>query len=165
MAELLYKVSGDLSHLHDVGQHAMDEIYISWEDAVKEAYERYGVLHEMALSGELGIRKQQSLEYFMKSAATILDGTEKAFRAPAVFYEGMRENFEEFREDLEEKRDEIKLDFIEKQVDFNDKLNEFKENLTENIEDIKGEINDHLENIKENLAETFDITKKSDKDE
>ncbi len=159
MAELLLKVSGDLNHLYDIGQHAMDEIYISWEDAVKTAYERYGVIHEMALSGELGIKKQQSLEYFMKSAAALLDGTEKAFKAPVVFYEGMRDNFVELKEELEDKRDEIKLDIIEKQVDFKDKFKEFKGNLTENLEDIKDEFNDHIEVIKENLSETFDISK------
>ena len=34
MAELLQKVSGNLDAVHAVGQNAMDEIYLSWEDCV-----------------------------------------------------------------------------------------------------------------------------------
>jgi glycosyltransferase involved in cell wall biosynthesis len=101
MANLLMKVSGDLNSLHDTGQHAMDEIYISWADSVHAAYERYGELHEMAQSGAFGHRKHQSLEYLINSTAAILNGTEKIFfDIPREIYGGMRENFEEFRENV-----------------------------------------------------------------
>ncbi len=185
MAELLLEVSGDLPHLYEVGQHAMDEIYLSWEDAVKTAHERYALVHERAASGELGIRKHQSLDYLMKSAAAVLNGTEKAFYAPVDFYDGMRENFEEFREDLDDKRDELRIDYLikkdelskdwkEKRDDFQEMRDElrsdFKENrekfktdiqerrneISEQIEEFKENINDKLGYIKENLAETFD---------
>ena len=41
MADLLKRACRDLDHVHDVGQHAMDEIYLSWKDCVGTAYERY----------------------------------------------------------------------------------------------------------------------------
>ncbi|MBR4517028.1 MAG: hypothetical protein IKO60_06500, partial [Bacteroidaceae bacterium] len=63
MAELLYEVSGDLDHLHQVGQKAMDEIYISWEQAVRLAFDRYKELREMVKNGDIGVRKHQSFEY------------------------------------------------------------------------------------------------------
>ena len=53
MAELLKKVSKDLSHLHDVGEHAMDEIYLSWKTCVADAYDRYQEVLEAKLSGTL----------------------------------------------------------------------------------------------------------------
>ena len=153
MAELLMSTAGDLGHLNDVGQHAMDEIYISWEDAVNVARDRYAELHELAASGALGIRKHQSFEYLMNSAAAVLDGTEKAFHAPAVFYGGMRENFEELRSDIDDMRDELKLNYIEKKVEFTEKIEELKDNIAENIEDLKDEINDQIDYIKENLTD------------
>ena len=112
MAELLMKVSGDLNALYDTGQHAMDEIYISWTDSVHTAYERYGELHEMAKSGAFGHRKHQSLEYLINSTAAILNGTQKIFfDIPREIYGGMRENFEEFygemRENFEELRESV----------------------------------------------------------
>ena len=157
MAELLLEVSGDLPHLYEVGQHAMDEIYLSWEDAVKMAHARYAEIHEMAVSGELGIRKHQSLDYLMKSAAAILDGTEKAFHAPVVFYDGMRENFEEFRGDLDDKRDELRMDFLITRDELSKDWKEKRDEINEHIEEFRDGINDKLGFIKENLAETFDI--------
>ena len=41
MAVLLEEVSKDLSHVAQVGQNAMDEIYISWDESVKDARNRY----------------------------------------------------------------------------------------------------------------------------
>lgn len=113
MADLLEKLCKDLSHLHDVGQHAMDEIYISWEDSVKVAHDRYEELHEMSLGGVFGHRKHQSHEYLIKSAAMILDETEKVFKAPKTFYEGMKDNFESIREDFQDIRDDIRNDILE----------------------------------------------------
>ena len=72
--------------------------------------------------------------------AAVLDGTEKAFHAPAVFYGGMRENFEELRSDFDDMRDEFKLNYIEKKVEFTEKIEELKDNIAENIEDLKDEI-------------------------
>ena len=87
----------------------MDEIYISWDKAVRLAYDRYKELHEMKVSGELGIRKHQSFEYLMNMTAVALDGTQKAFfDTPKMIYEGMRENFEELRSIREDIITEIK---------------------------------------------------------
>ena len=41
---LLDRVGFDRPALHALGQRAMDQLYLSWEDAVKRAYERYGVV-------------------------------------------------------------------------------------------------------------------------
>ncbi|RKM62034.1 glycosyltransferase [Butyrivibrio sp. CB08] len=109
MAELLKKVHGKLPELNETGQKAMDEIYISWDKAVRLAYDRYKELHEMKVSGELGIRKHQSFEYLMNMTAVALDGTQKAFfDTPKMIYEGMRENFEELRSIREDIITEIK---------------------------------------------------------
>ncbi len=101
MAALLKGLYDKLPELHRTGQNAMDEIYISWDQSVRFAYDRYKEFCEMKASGELGIRKHQSLEYLMKSASLVLEGTEKAFfDRPREIYEGMRENFEEFKKRL-----------------------------------------------------------------
>ncbi len=44
MAEFLMSVGNNLEELGRVGQCAMDEIYISWDDSVKAAYERYQII-------------------------------------------------------------------------------------------------------------------------
>jgi len=50
MYETLIKY--DLNFLHELGQHAMDELYCSWEDSVKHAYERYQYVIEHYQSKE-----------------------------------------------------------------------------------------------------------------
>ena len=46
MAALLEKINADPDVLQRVGQYAMDEIYLSWEDAVDLAYQRYQMVLE-----------------------------------------------------------------------------------------------------------------------
>ena len=53
MADLLLRVCKDMDAVHDVGMHAMDEIYISWEESVHKAYERYGEVLDLKASGKL----------------------------------------------------------------------------------------------------------------
>ncbi len=101
MAAFLERVGGDLSALREAGRHAMEEIYISWNDAVRKAYDRYELLQERAKVGEFGHRKHQSVEHLISSMAAILNGTEKVFidiprdiyGDVRGIYGGVRENF------------------------------------------------------------------------
>ncbi len=144
MAELLMEVGGDLEHLHEVGQNAMDEIYISWDEAVRLAYDRYKELLEMKNSGEIGVRKHQSFEYLMNSWAAVLDGTEKVFvKKPRELYGGMRDNFEEFRDD------------------FSDSIIRIKETISDNVSDIKDTIADNITEIRDNISENVEGIKEN----
>lgn len=71
LASLLMRVSTDLDHVADVGQHAMDELYISWADSVHIAYERYGELIDMKKSGELTLKTPVFAEYFAEMSDEI----------------------------------------------------------------------------------------------
>ena len=51
MADFLIEAVKDLDHIHDVGQHAMDEIYMNWRDAVSVAYDRYQYVIEQYKRG------------------------------------------------------------------------------------------------------------------
>lgn len=51
MAQLLHEAIKDLSHLHEVGVHAGDDLYLSWEDAVAHAVSRYHIVQEIYRSG------------------------------------------------------------------------------------------------------------------
>jgi len=53
---LLENAIKDLDHVHDVGQTAMDEIYFSWNDSVREAYKRYEEVLELKRSGKLELK-------------------------------------------------------------------------------------------------------------
>ncbi len=57
--------------MHDIGVHAMDEIYISWDDAVKNAYERYQVVHDAYMSRTHVTRPPNKGDDFFKCMAYI----------------------------------------------------------------------------------------------
>ncbi len=102
MAMFLESASKDLSHLADVGQNAMDEIYISWEDSVKDAKNRYEEILQMHRDGNLPDKKWSGTELLLDSWSRVISGTEHVFDAHRSFHEGMRENFEEFKDGVSE---------------------------------------------------------------
>ena len=106
MAALLGRVSGDLAAVHDVGQHAMDEIYISWESAVRDAHARYEEIIDRSYEKELDKmmehrrRPKQLSENFFELADEFLDNANRFFDRRKEFYEGMEENFYEAFHDI-----------------------------------------------------------------
>lgn len=56
-AESMYKklaeILKDMDYVHRVGDNAMEEIYISWEDSVRAAHERYQILAELKRNGKI----------------------------------------------------------------------------------------------------------------
>ena len=92
MAALLEDVSGRLPYLKEIGQNAMDEIYISWEDSVKTAYRRYEELHAMVLDGTFKRKRKHPSDLFLESTSMIIKGTEHVFDIPRNIYGGMKEN-------------------------------------------------------------------------
>ena len=69
MAALLQKLAPDLPHLHEIGQHAMDEIYLSWQSAVNTAYDRYQFVLEQKARGVYETRKKLMADYFFTATA------------------------------------------------------------------------------------------------
>ena len=77
MAELLKRLCGDLDHVHDVGQHAMDEIYLSWEECVAKAYERYQYILARNKIGAMPHRKEQMTDNMVKIVAKAMEEENK----------------------------------------------------------------------------------------
>ena len=61
----------DLSLLAWVGENAEKELYLSWEDAVKTAYEGYGIVLDNYRSGGYKKRERLSDQFFSASADAI----------------------------------------------------------------------------------------------
>ncbi len=149
-------IIGDMDKVHQVGKNALDKIYISWEDSVRDARIRYEELIKMAQEGEL---PEKNRGIIIDSVSKIITGSKNIFDKGNEFQLGMQDNFTEFKADLKgftkgmsgltedirdnikggfqeftegissdfkENFDEIKNEFKESQQAFKDKLNEFK---------------------------------------
>ena len=67
-------------HVHDVGQHAMDEIYLSWEECVAKAYERYQYILARKKIGVMPARKKQMTDNMVRLVARTMEEGEKVRR-------------------------------------------------------------------------------------
>lgn len=77
MAAKLLEILKHPEIMRTVGQNAMNEIYISWEDSVKRAAERYHTVLENYRSGKYERRRGFTDEWF-KMSGEILEAVAKA---------------------------------------------------------------------------------------
>ena len=100
MAALLSEIGNDREAMRSTGQHAMDEIYISWRDAVKEAEKRYEEILDLKNSGKLIPVKKEPSHYILEAATTMIEGSAILFEIPHSIKEGMMENLTEAEAEL-----------------------------------------------------------------
>ena len=105
MASLLREVCRDMDCVHQVGENAMKEIYISWEDSVSRAYERYEIIRDLVADGTIRRRRMHKSDLLIKTAADVAEGLNKIISVPrniretiandlTRLYEGMMSNNE-----------------------------------------------------------------------
>jgi len=72
MYEKLREILKDRNHLMQVGDNAMEEIYISWKESVTHAYERYHILYERKQEGRLYPDKKGISDKMYKISTNVL---------------------------------------------------------------------------------------------
>ncbi|MEG0779852.1 MAG: glycosyltransferase [Oscillospiraceae bacterium] len=77
MAALLTRLAGETAAMHQVGDTAMEEIYLSWEDSVARAAERYEIVLDRYRSGQIS-RKPQISDGFIKATSELMEGVQRA---------------------------------------------------------------------------------------
>ncbi len=77
MAEAIEELINNIDLAHSIGENAMNEIYIPWEDSVKKAYERYQYVIEKYHSPEY-VQKTTMTDDALKSIAGICEALNKA---------------------------------------------------------------------------------------
>ena len=123
MAALLQEVCPDLDRLHQVGQHAMDEIYLSWQSAVDEAYDRYGAILELKKSGALPPRRKFPADYLVTLASRSMEERVRRRRIRMELLndfkesaQGMMENMQEAQKNAEQRWARVTED-IQRELD------------------------------------------------
>jgi glycosyltransferase involved in cell wall biosynthesis len=102
MAALLKEMCGDLAHLHQVGEKAMDEIYLSWEDCVSAAYDRYAAVLEEKKAGSLPKKKKMATDYLVSLTAQRMTDLEQFRRVKNELFNGFRETAEGMMENIQD---------------------------------------------------------------
>ncbi len=92
MAAFLKEACSDLPRLHDAGQHAMDEIYLSWQECTAQAYARYQQIIDRKKNGLLVPRKKLPSDYLVSVTARGMEEWEQLRRKS----EDWRQQFREY---------------------------------------------------------------------
>ena len=77
LAAFLREACQDLSRLHEAGQHAMEEIYLSWQSCVAAAYDRYGYVLEEKKRGAYEGKRKQATDLLVSATAHGMEQQEK----------------------------------------------------------------------------------------
>lgn len=84
---------GSRDKMRTVGENAAEQLYVSWESAVKMAMERYQAVHERYKSGGYpGYRKP--MEYFLKANGELMDDIGHLITLRDQFRQHIKERFE-----------------------------------------------------------------------
>ena len=143
MARVLREACKDLDRVRQVGQNAMDEIYVSWESAVRMAVARYGDVIELHNSCSMTSRVYQTSDHFITVATSLTSMTEKAFHAPKRIYDGMLENVADMRDSITER------------------VQDARDSITERVQDAKDSITEHVQDAKDSISGRLQETKES----
>lgn len=89
MYELLLSLSKDIPHMRQIGENAMNEIYISWESSVHEAYERYNVVIENKKAGVYNTKRHRIAGAMIEFTDDVIYELREHFKAPVRFIDNM----------------------------------------------------------------------------
>ncbi|HAE45638.1 MAG TPA: glycosyl transferase [Lachnospiraceae bacterium] len=158
MAAFLKEACRDIPHLHEVGDRAMNEIYMSWKDAVGVAYDRYQVVLENYRKGIGSQRHRQMTDYLIQAVASTMEHSDKARQVRHEFFDnfqetaiGMRDNFEETGEIIGNFIDDLTAG---KKMSRDPSINPFLQGLGESRQKLQG----FMEESTQKLQTTFDET-------
>lgn len=68
--------------IHQIGENAMNEVYVSWEDAIKHAYERYFIVQERCMSGRSQRRENVFTDSLFKTVDEITHVVQQVRKLP-----------------------------------------------------------------------------------
>lgn len=89
MYELLKTLAGDRDHMKDVGNRAMEEIYISWSDSVHAAYDRYMTVIENKKAGVYNTKRHRIAGTMMEITDDVIYEMKELIKTPFKIVDNM----------------------------------------------------------------------------
>ena len=164
MAALLKKVSGNPELMHQVGQHAMEEIYLSWQTCVSDAYDRYQWILEEKAAGRLPAKRKLPADYLVSLTAHNMSEQERRrqiqreifgdFKDTAI---GMMENMQEAEENVERLFDKLAENLREAEEKAGrhvEKAAQQMEKVSQHVEKARQQVSEQLEKAEAARAES-----------
>lgn len=84
LAEELQFAAEHPDEVHQMGERAMNEVYMSWEDSVKNAYQRYGEIIANCRNGKSSNHETELQQDFFTGISRMTDAVQRFRSIPAV---------------------------------------------------------------------------------
>ncbi|MGN1119310.1 MAG: glycosyltransferase [Oscillospiraceae bacterium] len=97
IAEKLDVLCANRTKMREIGQHAMDEVYLSWETAVKRAYDLYPTIIEQKRAGSTERHESFVQEEFFSLIDSATDSIQRLRSIPSEIRGDFRETRDQFR--------------------------------------------------------------------
>ncbi len=154
LAAKLEELAAAPDRMTEVGANAGNELYISWEDAVANAYARYETVIDRYRSGYYGKRLPYDYDFFRAQGELM-----ESLGAIGAAGKALMQNVEEFRDDLDRnmrsRKNKVLTDLItagyETRQELNAMRNDTRESIEESIESIKSDVREGIDNLWEYL--------------
>ncbi|MBQ4464600.1 MAG: glycosyltransferase [Oscillospiraceae bacterium] len=171
MAALLSEAGRNFDRMHDVGQHAMDEIYISWEESVLAAADRYQAVLELERQGAFKERRNGKSDKFLHFTTDVMNGLYDTFHFPKALYHGtkdtiqgsfagLQEGYENVRdgvrEGYENVRDEVKSGFKNVRSEVKEGYREIRDEMHEGYHGMRDEVKDGFAEIRDIMLDNLE---------
>ena len=137
MARTLLKLMERREQMAQVGEGAQRELYLSWEDAVANAWERYGIVVENYRAGRYPAHEKLSDEFFHGMALT-MDALNRSRSRQLQLLQGIRSGVDELRGGVDELKtgvDGLRADLGELRSDLNQGRRKLEGRLEERLEE------------------------------
>ena len=146
MAEKLTALCGNLELVRRVGRQAQRDIYVSWEEAVKNAYARYGAVADDYRRG-LYPEHDKLTDGLLHGLAAALDGVNKGRALYRRAQEDLTDGLEDLKDGLGELKEDLKESLSDGLEDLKDGLGDLKEGLADGAQRLK----DRLEELEKKI--------------
>lgn len=107
IAEKLHFACGHREEIRQIGEHAMNEVYLSWEDAVKRAYDLYPAIIESKRWGSTERHESYMQEEFFSLIDSATDSIQRLRSIPTELRDDLKETRDLFRANWQKIKDNI----------------------------------------------------------
>jgi len=139
MFDTLYRLGDNLVEMKRIGEGAQKNLYMSWEDAVANAYERYGIVVDKYKAGEYRKKKELTDEMFRAMADGLAEYTKLRDRRRnrvsnlaaryAGIYSDVEYNTMQLKARMEQLRDKAGLELMQGRDDLERTLEEIYQTM------------------------------------
>lgn len=144
MKAMLRNLCADPDRMKEAGSKAMENLYISWEDAVRNAYEKYGIVIENYRSGAYPPHEDPDDEMF-RMMSSALAGISRRKETVRFVQEGFLQEQQRYHEDSDADVEKMKK-----------VLREGREKLQDSVTDTQNRMRSEIESAKETVKEKLD---------